>query len=760
MIKRTNRVIIGRLSEGWRLVALTAIPIIVLAVFAYFVADNLLERRAQADDITQAVEYSEVAGTLLHELQVERSLLVLRSTEPDQVTDDQLNAQYAATDAAASAYISFVDGNWDLLGAEVAENIASIVDDLESGAIVGQRAAVGDGAATPDAIISSYTEITHEILESAEVIPTRSARTDISLELGSYLSLLEAQESFSVETAEMIVVFANDSITEEKLSELQSITVNAEDDLASFEANAQRRVLNRYADASASEPFTRVEEARQNVYDSAAIAAGLGISAEEWFAASGGFGTSAAQWHEISTSRLQQLNAVQQTQEATLLSDADDISATASAWFSWVLVGTLITILLVVVLVYLVARTILDPLDQIVAVTEEVQAGNLDVRAPVDSGHKVGQTAIGLNSALDEVGTLIQVREEERDRLQQQIITLLDEVSAVAEGDLTVEAEVTADALGSVADSFNYMITELRDIVENVNQTTTEVATASNDISRTSTELAASSEEQARQVADAAVSIEAMAAAIARVSQSAAEGANVASEARSNAQRGGDSVRATIEGMQRIRSEVQSTSRTIKRLGESSQEIGAIVALIEEIANQTNLLALNAAIQAAMAGEHGRGFAVVAEEVRRLAERAGEATQQIGNLVTTIQQETSEAVVSMDNSTREVVSGSRLADEAGSSLAEIDAVVSRMAEMIEEISQSSREQALQASEIAVSMQQVSEGTRTTTNTTRQAAESVTRLAGLAERLRESVAAFRLGEETAMPTAAPSPADGD
>ena len=760
MINRANRVIVGRLSEGWRLVALTAVPIIVLAVFAYFVADNLLERRAQAEDITQAVEYSEVAGTLLHELQFERSLLVLRSTEPEQVLDDQLSAQYAATDAAATAYISFVDGNWDLLGGDAAESVASIVDDLESGTIVGQRAAVGDGAATSDSIISTYTGITSEILETAEVVPTLSARTDISLELGSYVSLLEAQESYSVETAEMTVVFANDSITDEKLTALQSLTVSAADDLATFEANAQRRVLNQFAEASASDTFASVEAARQDVYDSAAVAAGLGISAEEWFAASGGFGVTAAQWHAVSTDRLQQLNAVQQTQESTLLNDADDLNATASAWFTWVLAGTLITIGLVVALVYLVARTILDPLDEIVAVTEEVQAGNLDVRAPVDSGHKVGQAALGLNSALDEVNVLIQVRDNERDRLQQQIITLLDEVSAVAEGDLTVEAEVTADALGSVADSFNYMITELRDIVENVNQTTTEVATASTDISQTSTELAASSAQQAQQVADAAVNMEAMAAAIARVSQNAAEGANVASEARSNAQRGGDSVRATIEGMQRIRSEVQSTSRTIKRLGESSQEIGSIVALIEEIANQTNLLALNAAIQAAMAGEHGRGFAVVAEEVRRLAERAGEATQQIGNLVNTIQQETSDAVVSMDNSTREVVEGSRLADEAGSSLAEIDAVVSRMAEMIEEISQSSRQQALRAGEIAVTMQSVSEGTRTTTDTTREAAESVTRLAGLAERLRESVAAFRIGEDAAMPATTPSPADGD
>src|SRR5207248_8689492 len=145
-------------------------------------------------------------------------------------------------------------------------------------------------------------------------------------------------------------------------------------------------------------------------------------------------------------------------------------------------------------------------------------------------------------------------------------------------------------------------------------------------------------------------------------------------EARQNAHEGLESVRATIGGMQRIRGQVQQSAKQIKRLGESSQEIGQIVQLIEEIADQTNLLALNAAIQAAMAGEHGRGFAVVADEVHRLAERASVATKQIGGLVKSIQADTTEAVVAMENSTREVVEGSRLADSAGQRLEAINQV--------------------------------------------------------------------------------------
>src|SRR5919201_4892601 len=150
-----------------------------------------------------------------------------------------------------------------------------------------------------------------------------------------------------------------------------------------------------------------------------------------------------------------------------------------------------------------------------------------------------------------------------------------------------------------------------------------------------------------------------MSASINRGSENARQSAQVAAEARRTAREGLESVRATIGGMQRIRVQVQQTAKQIKRLGESSQEIGQIVRLIEEMADQTILVALNAAIQAAMAGEHGRGFAVVAEEVRRLAERAAAATKQIGTLVQSIQAETTQAVISMENNTHEVVEGSR-----------------------------------------------------------------------------------------------------
>jgi twitching motility protein PilJ len=230
---------------------------------------------------------------------------------------------------------------------------------------------------------------------------------------------------------------------------------------------------------------------------------------------------------------------------------------------------------------------------------------------------------------------------------------------------------------------------------------------------------------------------------ITQVSAQAQESAAVARQSRQAAEDGQRAVQNTINGMNAIRDQIQETSKRIKRLGESSQEIGEITELISDITEQTNVLALNAAIQAASAGEAGRGFSVVAEEVQRLAERSADATRQIAALVKTIQTDTLDAVAAMERSTQGVVEGARLSDSAGAALAEIDAVSRKLADLIEQIAQTSQNEAALAGEVAGNIQHIFAVTEQTGNSTRTTAEQVQELAKMAEELRHSVSRFKI-----------------
>jgi len=360
-----------------------------------------------------------------------------------------------------------------------------------------------------------------------------------------------------------------------------------------------------------------------------------------------------------------------------------------------------------------------------------------------------------------------EIETERNRRNQDAILRLLDEMSSLADGDLTVQATVTDDITGAIADSINYAIEALRELVATINETAVHLDAAARQTQAAAGHLAKASVAQSRQVAAATDAVSAMATSIEEVSGNAERSADVARHAVDVAHKGGDAVRRTIDGMNAIRENIQDTSKRIKRLGESSQEIGNIVELINDIAEQTNILALNASIQASMAGESGRGFAVVADEVQRLAERAGHATRQIEVLVRTIQTDTNEAVVSMERTTTDVVGGALLAENAGAALGEIEDVSNQIAQLVQNISASARQQAATSAHISRTMQVLREISQQTADNTSATSTAIGRLAEMSAQLRKSAAGFRLPQQLPPPArkarqapVAPGPGDAE
>ena len=321
---------------------------------------------------------------------------------------------------------------------------------------------------------------------------------------------------------------------------------------------------------------------------------------------------------------------------------------------------------------------------------------------------------------------------------------VFDTLAEVAAGDLTARSGIrTRDEMGMLAAEVNEMAGKLNEIMNKVAQNSLEVASAANQLHSTSEQIATGAEEVAAQTGTVATASEEMAATSSEIAQNcymAAEGGKQATE---RAQAGAAVVEQTVRVMSRIAEQVRSSASTVAGLGERSDQIGAIIGTIEDIADQTNLLALNAAIEAARAGEQGRGFAVVADEVRALAERTTRATREIGEMIKTIQSETRGAVGAMEGGVREVENGTREAAKSGDSLQEILRQISEVTMQVNQIATAAEEQTATTGEITNNIMQITEVVHDTSKGANTCSTAASHLAGLAEGLQRLVGQFKL-----------------
>jgi methyl-accepting chemotaxis protein len=394
-------------------------------------------------------------------------------------------------------------------------------------------------------------------------------------------------------------------------------------------------------------------------------------------------------------------------------------------------------------------RRISQPLLELSQAARRLSTGDLGVEVLVRSTDEIGQLAGTFNETVDRLRGQLRTeaeRDEERkkrEELQRNITRFLETATQIAGGDLSKRGEVTADVLGNVVDAINVMVEEIETIVRDARQAALQVGLSAGDLIQASDQMATGAEAQSREASSASSAVDELAHSVRQVAESADGSARAARDTLEAAQKGDGAVRSSLEGMQRIRGEVQTIAKKIKSLGDRSLEISDIVNTIDDIASQTNLLALNASIEAAGAGEAGLRFAIVADEVRKLAERSAKATKDIALLIRNVQVETQEAIVLVEQGTREVESGYGRTVEAGERLKQIATISERSSGLAQEISTAAQRQVRSTEGVATAMQSIATVAVQTEQGVLQTRRTVDELVKLADTLQASLERFKL-----------------
>lgn len=325
---------------------------------------------------------------------------------------------------------------------------------------------------------------------------------------------------------------------------------------------------------------------------------------------------------------------------------------------------------------------------------------------------------------------------------------MLDRVEDIAsgEGDLSKLIDINSkDELGVLSGSINQFINKVAEIIYEVQLASDEVSSIAMDVADSGQELASSMDNQRGQIIQVASAMTEMSSSVHEVANQCMLASEAATSSDGTAQEGRDAVSKTVSGIEEINRVMSSTSDAVSALNVRSEHIGEIVQVINDIADQTNLLALNAAIEAARANEHGRGFAVVAEEVRKLAERTQQATQEIGESIETIQAETSQAVIKMQEGTDRVDEGSQRGQEAGNLIGTVVSSVQEVSAMLGSIADATKEQSSVSDEVSVSIESISNIAETVSQTASQTAASAGQMSDSASKLKTLVGQFKLAE---------------
>ena len=392
----------------------------------------------------------------------------------------------------------------------------------------------------------------------------------------------------------------------------------------------------------------------------------------------------------------------------------------------------------------LISRSISNPINHLTKIAQAIADGDLEVEARISANDETGVLAKSFNQMTDQLRSLLRNEQRQREYLQSTVVYYGDILGKVAQGDLS--ARVTLDNREGSADdplivlghNLNEMTASLQQMIGQMRESAAELSSASAEILAATTQQAAGASEQSAAISQTTTTVDEVKAISEQASLRIQEVASAAQRTVETAKTGQRAVQETIESMGMIKERVEGIAENILALSDQTQQIGDIIATVNEIASQSNMLALNASVEAARAGEHGKGFAVVAMEVRNLAEQSRQATAQVKAILSEIQKATNSTVMATEEGTKGVERGVQLSAQAREAIEQLTAVINESAQVATQVVAGGRQQLTGVEQIALAMQNINQATVQSLASTRQAEKSAQSLSQLASKLTDLV----------------------
>lgn len=426
--------------------------------------------------------------------------------------------------------------------------------------------------------------------------------------------------------------------------------------------------------------------------------------------------------------------------------------------FYQIIVGFL-SLIVALILASYISRILTQPIEKLQISAEKIGKGDQNVRAKVTSKDEVGKLAQTFNDMAEKIDTYTQemetiakerekeaqIQRQQKENLQENVINLLLDIEKASQGNLSIQVEVVSGEVGSIADAFNATMRSLESLVKQVITSTNQLNQTAINNRESVNHLAQNSYKQDNSIQIITTSVQEITSSIEQISESAQNAAVIASKSRFTAQEGEGIINETVNNIYQIRHTVADTAKKAKRLADSSQEISKIVHIISAISEKTNLLAFNASIEAARAGENGQGFRVVADEVRRLAEQVTFSTQEIEQLVEAIQEETGDMMTMMEESTTQVVTGTKLVQNTKETLQKLSGISNEIDTLLQSISESTINQKLISQKVNKKMEEVAIVTKEIAEESNTVSQSLQELVTVAMEMQKSASRFQVSQ---------------